>query len=143
MNVINFRFSSPNKVKSIFNLSRIFRLWGIITGIVIMTACGRITPHSRTVEEIRVLLEPDDYKTVSYVQGEDCVGRYLIFFRFSSPNIVNAAKGAMSNAPQANFLVNRHVGVQEKLIVPLLYHQLCVQIEGRAIQLLTADGDIL
>jgi hypothetical protein len=108
-----------------------------------VTACGRIAPHTRTVEEIRVILEPGDYKRVAYVQGEDCVGRYLVLFRFYSPNIVAAAKNAMSNAPQANFLINRHVSMQEKFIVPLIYHQVCVQIEGRAIQLLNEKGEVL
>ena len=105
---------------------------------VSLSGCGRITPHARTVEEIRVALVPGDYDRLDYVEGEDCVGRYLIFFRLSSPNVVVAARRAMQQAPEANFFVNRHVSLGERLIVPLLYHEVCVIVEGRAVRLHTA-----
>lgn len=143
MNVIITPLFSSKNFESAPHIGRILRLLVSIIGIVMISGCARIVPYTRTVEEIRVLLEPGDYKRVAYVLGEDCVGRYLLLFRLSSPNIVDAARNAMSNAPQANFLVNRHVSVQEKIIVPLIYHQLCVQIEGRAIQLLSEEGDVL
>jgi hypothetical protein len=110
----------------------VFLLTGCLAG------CGRITPHARTVEEIRVMLEPGDYERLAYVTGEDCVGRYAIFFRLSSPNVVLAARDAMQKAPGANFFANRHVSLEEKFTVPLLYHQVCVVVEGRAIKLHTA-----
>jgi hypothetical protein len=113
----------------------VFLLVGCLAG------CGRITPHARTVEEIRVMLEPGDYERLAYVTGEDCVGRYAIFFRFSSPNVVNAARDAMKKAPGANFFANRHVSMEEKFTVPLLYHQVCVVVEGRAIKLHTAEEE--
>lgn len=84
------------------------------------------------------MLKPGDYERFDYVQGEDCVGRYLAFFRFASPNVVVAARNAMQNADEANFLTNRHVSMDERFIVPLLYHQVCVVVEGRAIRLHTA-----
>ena len=142
MNIFNTTFFF-HKIDSTPLIGRKLKFLITIFGIVLISGCGRITPHSRTVEEIRVLLEPGDYKRVAYVQGEDCVGRYLILFRLNSPNIVNAAKNAMSSVPQANFLVNRHVSMQEKFIVPLIYHQVCVQIEGQAIQLLNEQGEVL
>jgi len=142
MNIFNATFFL-HKFDSTPIISRKLTFLITIFGIVLISGCGRITPHSRTVEEIRVLLEPGDYKRVAYVQGEDCVGRYLILFRLNSPNIVNAAKNAMSSVPQANFLVNRHVSMQEKFVIPLIYHQVCVQIEGRAIQLLNEQGEAL
>ena len=40
-----------------------------IFGIVLISGCGRIAPHSRTVEERRVLLEPGDYKRVAKNNG--------------------------------------------------------------------------
>ena len=103
-----------------------------------LAGCGRITPHARTVEEIRVMLEPGDYERLAYVTGEDCAGRYAIFFRFFSPNVVNAARDAMQKAPGANFFANRHVSMEERFTVPLLYHQVCVVVEGRALKLHTA-----
>ena len=103
-----------------------------------LVGCGRMTPHARTVEVIRVMLEPGDYDRLDYVEGEDCVGRYLMFFRLSSPNVVVAARKAMQQAPEANFFVNRHVSLGERLIVPLLYHEVCVIVEGRAVRLHTA-----
>ena len=74
----------------------VFLLAGCLAG------CGRITPHARTVEEIRVMLEPGDYERLAYVTGEDCAGRYAIFFRFFSPNVVNAARDALKKAPGAS-----------------------------------------
>jgi len=104
-------------------------LWGLLLG------CGTLTPHSRTVEEITVALEPGDYDRIAYVQGEDCVGRYAVFVRMFSPDVILAARDAMRKAPQANFLANKHVSLDERFIVPLLYHKLCVVVEGRAIRL--------
>ena len=103
-----------------------------------LAGCGRMTPHARTVEEIRIILEPGDYKRLDYVTGEDCAARYAIFFRFYSASVVKAAQNAMSKAPGANFFVNRHVTMEERFQVPLLYHQVCVVVEGRAIKLRTA-----
>ncbi|MDJ0850826.1 MAG: hypothetical protein QNK04_20845 [Myxococcota bacterium] len=103
-----------------------------------LPGCGRMTPHARTVEEIRVMLQPGDYERLDYVQGEDCVGRYAIFFRLFSPNVVMAARNAIQKAPGANFFANRHVSMDERFIVPLLYHKVCVVVEGRAIKLHTA-----
>ena len=107
--------------------------------LVLIVGCGRITPHSRTVEEIRVQLTPGDYERLAYVEGRDCAGRYLVFFRFFSPNVVVAAGEAMRQAPGANFLVNRHVSMSERFVVPFVYHELCVVVEGRAIRLRTAE----
>jgi hypothetical protein len=106
-----------------------------------LAGCGRITPHARTVEEIRVMLEPGDYERLAYVTGEDCAGRYAIFFRFFSPNVVDAARNALQKAPGANFFANRHVSIEEKFTVPLLYHQVCVVVEGRALKLHTAGEE--
>jgi len=103
-----------------------------------LAGCARITPHARTVEVSRVMLEAGDYERLAYVTGEDCVGRYAIFFRFFSPNVVNAAGSALKKAPGANFLANRHVSLEEKFTVPLVYHRVCVVVEGRAIKLHTA-----
>ena len=103
-----------------------------------LPGCGRMTPHARTVEEIRITLEPGDYERLDYVEGEDCVGRYAIFFRLFSPNVVLAAQDAMQKAPGANFFANRHVSMNERFVVPLLYHEVCVVVEGRAIRLHTA-----
>ena len=106
---------------------------------LLAAGCGRVTPHARTVEETRVVLEPGDYERLDYVQGEDCVGRYAIFFRLFSPNVVVAAGNALQKAPEANFFVNRHVSMVERFIVPILYHKVCVVVEGRAIRLRTAE----
>ncbi len=106
--------------------------------VATLPGCGRMTPHARTVEEIRVMLQPGDYERLDYVLGEDCVGRYAIFFRLFSPNVVMAARDAMQKAPGANFFANRHVSMDERFIVPLLYHKVCVVVEGRAIKLHTA-----
>ena len=103
-----------------------------------LAGCARITPHARTVDAIRINLEPGDYERLAYVTGEDFAARYLIFFRFSSPNLVKAAEDAMGKAPGANFLTNRHVAIVEEFKVPLVYHQLCVVVEGRALKLHTA-----
>ena len=107
--------------------------------VAVLPGCGRMTPHARTVEEIRVTLEPGDYERLDYVQGEDCVGRYAIFFRLFSPNVVAAAGDAMQKAAGANFFANRHVSMDERFVVPLLYHEVCVVVEGRAIRLHTAE----
>ena len=104
-----------------------------------LPGCGRMTPHSRTVEEITVRLEPGDYDRLAYVEGEDCVGRYAVFFRLFSPNVVVAARNAMQKAPGANFFANKHVSMDERFIVPLLYHEVCVVVEGRAIRLRTIE----
>lgn len=106
---------------------------------LLAVGCGGMTPHARTVEEVRVLLVPGDYERLGYVQGEDCVDRYLIFLRPFSPNVGVAARSAMQQAPGANFLANRHVSLDERFIVPLLYHEVCVVVEGRAIRLHTAE----
>jgi len=106
-----------------------------------LAGCARITPHARTVEAVRLKLEPGDYQRLAYVKGEDCAARYLVFFRFSSPNIVKAAGDAMDKAPDANFLANQHVTMVEEFKIPLVYHQLCVVVEGRAIKLHTALED--
>jgi len=98
-----------------------------------------MAPHSRTVEEITVELEPGDYERLGYVVGKDCAGRFLTFFRFRSPEILAAARDATAKAPGANFLANRHVGIEEKVLVPLIYHEVCVVVEGRAIRLHTAE----
>ncbi len=63
-----------------------------------LAGCGRMVPHARTVEEIRVMLRPGDYDRLAYVEGEDCVGRYAIFFRLFSPNVVVAARNAIQKA---------------------------------------------
>ncbi len=107
--------------------------------VATLPGCGRMTPHARTVEEIRVMLQPGDYERLDYVLGEDCVGRYAIVFRLFSPNVVMAARDAMQKAPGANFFANRHVSMDERFIVPLLYHEVCVVVEGRAIKLHTAE----
>ncbi len=104
-----------------------------------LAGCGRMTPHARTLEVIGVMLAPGDYERLDYVQGEDCVPRYAIFFRLSSPNVVLAAQDAIRKAPGANFFANRHVSMDERFTVPLLYHQVCVVVEGRAIRLRTAE----
>ncbi len=85
------------------------------------------------------MLKPGDYERFDYVQGEDCVARYLAFFRLSSPSVVLAARNAMQDADGANFLTNRHVSMDERFIIPLLYHKVCVVVEGRAIRLHTAE----
>ena len=115
------------------------RLVWVLALLVLVGGCGRITPHSRTVEEIRVQLTPGDYERLAYVEGKDCVGRYLVFFRLFSPNVVVAAGEAMRKAPGANFFVNRHVSMSERFVVPLVYHEVCVIVEGRAIRLETAE----
>ncbi len=84
------------------------------------------------------MLRPGDYERLAYVQGEDCVGRYAIFFRLFSPNVVVAARNAIQKAPGANFFANRHVSMDERFVVPLLFHKVCVVVEGRAIKLHTA-----
>jgi hypothetical protein len=86
-----------------------------------------------------VALEPGDYDRIAYVQGEDCVGRYAVFVRMFSPDVTLAARDAMRKAPQANFFANKHVLLDERFIVPLLYHKLCVVVEGRAIRLHTFE----
>lgn len=104
-----------------------------------LSGCGTLTPHSRTVEEITVALEPGDYDRIAYVRGEDCVGRYFVLLRMFSPNVTLAARDAMQKAPQANFFANKHVSLDERFIVPLLYHKVCVVVEGRAIRLHTFE----
>lgn len=105
---------------------------------VVFTACGRMTPHARTIETIRVTLEPGDYEKAEFVQDEHCVGRYLVFFRLHTPNVMTASQKAMQQAPGANFFGNRHVSMEERIIIPLLYHEVCVVVEGRALRLHTA-----
>lgn len=107
-----------------------------------LAGCARIAPHARTTEEIRVNLEPGDYERLAYVRGEDCAARYLIFFRFSAPNIVKALGDALRQAPAANFLANQHVTIVEEFKVPLVYHRLCVVVEGRAVKLHTAAEEV-
>ena len=104
-----------------------------------LLGCGTLTPHSRTVEEITVELKPGDYDRIAYVHGEDCVGRYAVFVRLFSPDVTLAARDAMQKAPQANFFANKHVSLEERFIVPLLYHEVCVVVEGRAIELHTLE----
>lgn len=103
--------------------------------------CGRITPHARTIEVVRLQLQPSDYERLAYVEGEDCVARYLIFFRLFSPDVVAAAGRALRQAPGANFLLNRHVSMDERFVVPLVYHRVCAVVEGRAVRLHTANTE--
>lgn len=103
-------------------------------------ACGRIAPHARTVEVVRLELESADYERLDYVEGEDCVARYLTFFRLFSPDVVAAAGRALQQAPDANFLANRHVSMEERFFVPFVYHEVCAVVEGRAVRLHTANA---
>lgn len=111
----------------------------LLTGC--LAGCARITPHAATLEVARVQLRPGDYDRLAIVKGEDCVGRYAIFFRFYSPNVIRAAGDALQKAPGANFFMNRHVSMEERFTVPLVYHQVCAVVEGRAIRLHTAEEE--
>ena len=103
-----------------------------------LVGCARIKPHARTTEEVRVHMVPGDYERLAYVEGRDCAARYLSLFRLSTPNLVTAIEQAKGRAAGANFLVNQHVAIVEEFVVPLVYHRLCVVVEGRAIKLHTA-----
>lgn len=117
-------------------------VWGGIASSLLVTfclaGCARVTPQAAPAEVTRLILQRDDYDRLAYVKGEDCVGRYAIFFRFFSPNVIAAAGRALKEAPGANFFINRHVSMEERVWVPLLYHQVCAVVEGRAIRLHTA-----
>ena len=84
------------------------------------------------------MLRRHDYDVVKYVKGEDCVGRYLVLFRPFAPDLMDAMSRAQAQAPGANFMTNRHLTIVEEFTVPLLYHRVCLTIEGDAIHLHTA-----
>lgn len=113
-------------------------------GLIVVLAwssCARITTVS-TPEELRYLrIAPDSYDRVAYVKGYSCVGQYVLFFRFSSPLIFEAMTMAMNQAPEANFLLNRHVFLRKEAVVPIVYHRLCLYIEGEAVRLKASHGD--
>ncbi len=90
--------------------------------------------QNRTNEVIHIELKPDDYEFVKNVEERSCVGRYFFFFKFFTPNPLEAASNAMLQAPEANWLVNRHVSLEEEIFIPLIYHRQCIRVEGEAIR---------
>ncbi len=98
------------------------------------SGCGSVATHSRVTERIHIELKPEDYEFIKNVEGKNCVGRYLFFLKFYTPNPLEAAKDAMRQAPEANWLVNRHVTVEEEIYVPLIYHRQCIRVEGEAVK---------
>ncbi len=108
--------------------------------VVAMSGCARTAARTRPTETLELDLKPRDFRRIGYVEGESCVPRFLIFFRFKSPNPVEAARNAMKKTPKANFLANRHVTAEERFVVPLIHHRVCVVIEGVAIKLYDLKG---
>jgi hypothetical protein len=107
----------------------------------LVQGCGRVTAHRRMTENVHVELTPADYEFVKQVDGKSCVGRYLFFFKFYSPNPIEAAGNALRQAPEANWLGNRHVSLQEEIVVPLIYQRECIYLEGEAIKVHTGGRD--
>ena len=110
-----------------------------ITILIGLSGCGSTSAHTRTTEHVALDLEPKDYRWIKYVEGEDCVGRYLILFRFKSPSPIAASRKAMKQVPEANFLINRHTKLREIMWVPLIFHQICTHVEGLGIKLRDAS----
>ena len=108
-------------------------LW-ILALLLIASGCGSVTAHTRVTEDIHIELKPEDYRFVKNVEGKDCVGRYLFFLKFYVPNPIVAAGNAMQQAPEANWLLNRHVTVEEEIYIPLIYHRQCIRVEGEAVK---------
>jgi hypothetical protein len=98
----------------------------VLTLFMFVLGCGSVTPHSRVTETIHIELNPEDYEFITRVEGSDSVGRYLFLFKFYTPNSINGTAEAIKQAPAANWLVNRHLSVQEEIYVPLIYHRQCV-----------------
>ena len=103
--------------------------------------CGSVTARSRVTETIHIELKPEDYEFIKTVEGKSCVGRYLFFVKFYTPDPLEAASNAMRQAPEANWLVNRHVTVEEEIYVPLIYHRQCIWVEGDAVKVHGIGGD--
>lgn len=103
--------------------------------------CGSVTARSRVTETIHIELKPEDYEFIKTVEGKSCVGRYLFFLKFYTPDPLEAASNAMRQAPEANWLVNRHVTVEEEIYVPLIYHRQCIWVEGDAVKVHGIGGD--
>ena len=108
---------------------------------LLLSGCGSVATRSSVYESAHIELKPEDYKFVKEVEGKSCVGRYLFFFKFYTPNPLEAASNAMRQAPGANWLLNRHVTVEEEIYVPLIYHRQCVCVEGEAVKVYGIGGD--
>ena len=118
--------------------------FAVVAGMVLLTlfsACARKAPGTAPDEVLYLSLESGDYDRLAYVEGSSCVPRYMIFFRMDSPNILDAVTQAMKQAPEANFLMNRHVSFQEEVVIPLLYHRVCLFLQARAVRLKAPQGD--
>lgn len=106
----------------------------VVLGALLLSltsACARTAARTRPVETHELSVTPKDYRFIKTVKGRSCTGRYLTFFRFFPPNPIEAASAAMKEAPEANF----HVSVQEEFLVPLIYHRVCVSVEGVAVKI--------
>ena len=113
---------------------RAFLVLLVLTLLMFGSGCGSATSHSRVTETIHIELKAEDFEYITRVEGKDCVGRYLFFFKFSTPSSIKATAAAMKQAPRANWLVNRHLSVQEEIYIPLIYHRQCSYMEGEAVK---------
>ena len=112
----------------------------ILTGLLLLIllpftgGCGGVKSHRRVTETLHIELKPGDYEFARRVEGKDSVGRYFFFFKFFTPNPVDAVSQAMQQAPEANWLTNRHISLIEEVYVPLIYHRQTLYVEGEAVK---------
>ena len=97
-----------------------------------------MSAHSRPTEILSLEIEPADYRFLRYVEGEHCACRVATLVRIGRPSTRRATQLAMAQAPEANFLLNRHIMEEEQWIVPIVFHRLCVSVEGAAVVLFDA-----
>ncbi len=79
-------------------------------------------------------LTPSDYKVISPVSGQDCVTVVLIF-QFTSPDLLAAEQAALSAAPGAELLLNKHLYWQTQTVFPGIITLQCIYVEGLAAKL--------
>lgn len=109
--------------------------WGMALVLLLVAGCGSVTSRSSPTETLEMSLERSDYRRLGYVRGEDCVPRVLVFLRPYSPDPARALVAATAEAPEANLLLNRHVTLKERAYVPGIYHEVCLVVEGTAVEL--------
>jgi len=112
----------------------------VLCALLMLGGCSRSASYTRPAEAIELKLEPGSYDPVAYVEGEDCVGRYLLVVRVFSPSTSAATERALAKGEGANFLLDRLTQTEERFVVPFVYHRLCRVVEGQAVVLHSAGN---